>query len=344
MRIGERTIGPAPAQQQPYIIAELGVNHDGSVDRALELVDAASDAGADAIKLQLFDAELLLSSAAMPAEYQLSAGMNDPHAMLNQLQLSINDMQRVVDHARSLNLHCIMTVFNVELVPKATTLHCDAYKTASPDIINKPLLDALMATGQPLLVSTGASELEEVREATHWLGDHPHLLLQCVSAYPTPPQHAALAGRQALCAINHNALGYSDHTTALDTGALAVASGACLLEKHLTYDRHATGPDHAASLDPVGFAEYVRLAKRAWAMLGQPIKTVSAIELDVREVSRQSLVLRRALPAGHTITAEDLTIKRPGTGMSPALLAQIIGRTTSRSVDVDVPLVKDDLQ
>ncbi len=344
MHIGERTIAPAPAQPGPYIIAELGVNHDGSRSRALELVDAASDAGADAIKLQLFDPDLLLSSASIAAEYQLSAGIEDPHAMLRELELELSDMQLVFDLARELAMHCIVTTFSSELIEQAETLQCDAYKTASPDLINRPLIESLMTTGRPLILSTGAATLEEVREATEWLGTTPHVLMQCVSAYPTPAQHAALAGRAAMLSVNPNALGYSDHTTATDTGALAVASGACILEKHLTYDRNASGPDHSASLDPAGFAEYVRLANRAWTMLGAPLKKVLEIEEDVRDVSRQSLVTKRELPRGHEITADDLTVKRPGTGISPAKLAQVIGAITSRSVDADVPLVNDDLQ
>ena len=344
MRIGQRTIGPSPAQDSPYVIAELGVNHDGSVERAIQLVHAAHDAGADAVKLQLFDAELLLSSAAMPAEYQLAAGQTDVLAMLKRLQLDDAAMMRIFEAARGLDLHCMVTVLSEELVSRAEAFSCDAYKTASPDLINKPLIEALIATGRPLLLSTGAAALDEVQQATQWLGQHPHLLMQCVSAYPAAAQHAALGGRLAMAEINPNALGYSDHTTATDTGALAVASGACILEKHLTHDRHAAGPDHAASLDPEGFAEYVRLARRAWTMLGKREKTVLPIEEDVRAAARQSIVTRRALSAGHEITVGDLTIKRPGTGLSPAMLEQVIGRITSRSIDADVPLVKDDLR
>lgn len=344
MRIGERHIASAPAQDAPYIIAELGVNHDGSVDRALELVEAAADAGADAIKLQLFDANKLLSSAAMPAEYQLAAGLGDPRDMLQRLELSMQDMRRVFDRAERCGLHRIITVFNVDLVAEAESLNCHAYKTASPDIINRPLLERLMATERPLIVSAGAATLEEVQQATNWLDGHPHVLMQCVSAYPVPAQHAALAGRLAMMRVNHNSLGYSDHTTATDTGALAVASGACILEKHLTYDRKASGPDHAASLDPTAFAEYIRLARRAWAMLGTCEKHILPIEEDVREIARQSLVTTRALPAGHELTEADLTIKRPGTGISPVALQQTIGRITARSVDENVPLVKDDLR
>lgn len=344
MRIGQRTIGLPPAQPQPYIIAELGVNHDGSASRCLELVNLANDAGADAIKLQLFDPASLLSSAAIPAEYQLAAGHADPRVMLEKLQLSLADMHGAFDRARKLNMHCIVTVFSIEHVSSALDLQCDAVKTASPDVINRPLIEAMMATQLPLLVSCGAADADEIRAVTQWLGDHPHVLMQCVSAYPTPMQHASLAGRWAMMQINPNALGYSDHTPAVDTGGLAVASGACVLEKHLTYDRNAAGPDHAVSLDGDDFADYVRQARRAWAMLGRCEKRVLEIEQDVRAVARQSITTRHSLPAGHELSRDDLAIKRPGTGISPAQMNDVIGARTSRAVDADVPLVEDDLQ
>jgi sialic acid synthase SpsE len=200
-----------------------------------------------------------------------------------------------------------------------------------------------MGLGKPLLVSTGTASIDEVRTVTGWLGDHTHVLLQCVSGYPTPDESASLAGRAAMCRINPNALGYSDHTTAVDTGGFAVASGACLLEKHLTHDRAAAGPDHTTSLDPRQLKEYIRLAHRAWQMLGPPKKRVLEIEEDVRVVSRQSLTATQALPAGHVITKEDLTIKRPGTGIEPSQLSATVGRSVTRSIKADMPIHEMDL-
>ncbi len=340
MKIGDRVIAPG---QPPYVVAELGVNHDGDVKRALELVCAAAAARADAIKLQFFDADRLLSRAARLATYQQQAGASDPRAMLRSLQLSIDQMREVAACAAENALDCIVTVFSVELVRIAEEIDWDMYKVASPDIINKPLIDALIATRRPLLISTGASTLAEVKQCASWLGDHRHIFMQCVSAYPTDDEHAALAGRHALLDITPHGLGHSDHTTAIDTGALAVASGACILEKHLTYDRNARGPDHAASLDPGQFKEYVRLAHRAWRMLGPREKSVQSIEQDVRTVSRQSVTITRTLAAGHALTAADLTIKRPGTGLPPWRLESVIGRRLARAVEADVPLHEDDL-
>ncbi len=327
----------------PYVIAELGVNHDGSVKRAIELVRAARRAGADALKLQWFEAGRLLSRAARLAAYQSAGGATDPLALLRGLELDASAMREIVECARGEGLHAIATVFSVDLVEEAAALALEAFKTASPDIVNRPLLEALAATGRPLLVSTGAATDAEILAASGWLGDHPYLLMQCVSAYPTPDDCAALAGIAAIGRLNPRALGYSDHTTSEDTGALAVAAGAVVLEKHLTWDRGAPGPDHACSLDPDGFGRYVNLARRAWRMLGEARKTVQQIEHDSRDASRQSVTTRTALPAGHVLGAHELTIKRPGMGIAPSRLAETVGRRLARAVEADVPLRDEDL-
>ena len=340
MKIGQRTIGH---EHRPYVIAELGVNHDGDRLRAIELVDAAHAAGANAVKVQWFVADRLLGRAARLARYQQSGGAPDPIAMLRALELTPDVLAEIARHAADLGLGAIATLFSVEHVPAATQCGFDAFKTASPDIVNRPLIEALAATGTPLLVSTGAATMAEVDMVSAWLGTHDHLLMHCVSAYPTPDALASLAGRAAMCRVYPRALGYSDHTTAEDTGALAVAAGACILEKHLTLDRRGSGPDHAMSLDPGAFERYVRLAHRAHRMLGAPSKRVLDIERDVREVSRQSVTARCELPAGHVLEPEELTIKRPGIGIAPWRLAETFGRRLARPVAADMPLTDEDL-
>lgn len=357
MQIGSRHVGPA---HRPYVIAEIGVNHDGDVNRALRLIERAAGTGADAVKLQLFDTDRLLSRAARLARYQHDAGEADPRDMLRRLQLDIADMARLVDLAHRCALHAIVTVFSLELVPDAETLPWDAYKTASPDLVNRPLLDRLVATGRPLIVSTGAADAEEVREAISWLSPaHARLaLLQCVAAYPTPSESAALGAMVALRRMFAGPIGYSDHTPDIDTGALAVRLHASVLEKHLTHDRAAQGPDHGASLEPDDLADYIRRARDAWAnrahaapplcdydcrRIGPLAKTVLPIEQDVRRVSRQSLTTTRALEAGDVITPSDLTVKRPGTGIEPSRFARVIGRTVARHVDADTPITWHDL-
>lgn len=257
MRIGNRQIG---IEHPPYVIAEIGVNHDGEVERALSLTDAAADAGADAVKLQFFETDRLMSSAAKLAAYQKNAGETDPIEMLRRLELTIDEMEQVVDRVHERGIHAIVTVFSTELVKIAETLAWDAYKTASPDIVNKPLLEALMATGKPMIVSTGASTLDEVVRAVGWLDEVRDRLavLQCVSSYPAPKME--LGGIPAIMDATDLPVGYSDHTKNFQ-GSDAAAFGACILEKHITYDKKATGPDHRASLWEAQFATYVRHAR-----------------------------------------------------------------------------------
>lgn len=343
MNIASRQIGP---EHPPYIIAELGVNHDGSVDRALELTDAAADAGADAIKLQLFKADLLMSKAAKLAAYQKAAGESDPVEMLRRLELSVDQMAPVVRQAHARGVHAIVTVFSVELVDEAERLPWDAYKTASPDIVHKPLLQRLAATSKPLIVSTGASTLDEITRALQWLSGAADRLsvLQCVSSYPTPIEDAELGGILAIARVFPGVVGYSDHTASETTGQAAVALGARILEKHVTLDRTLKGPDHSASLEPAMLARYVRLARQpAEPALAEPLKRVLPREQDVRAVSRQSITTLGHLPRGHTVTRADVTFKRPGTGLLPFELDRVLGRRLSRDVDADVPLTEQDL-
>ena len=376
MQILNRTVG---YDHPPYVIAEIGVNHDGDLDRCIALTRLAHDAGADAVKYQLFEADLLMSGASRLAAYQREAGEHDPREMLRRLQLSVEQLSRAADEARRLGVHAIVSIFSVELVARAQTAGFDAYKTASPDIVHKPLLEALRATGQPLIVSTGAATLAEVSRAIGWLTregptatSRNLALLQCVSSYPTPMDHAALGGIMALRDIFPGPVGYSDHTAEAFAGALAVACGACILEKHFTDDRARIGPDHQASLDPRGFASYVKHARRAWtalrgqseardanlahpesnpeadalvahASLVRKEKVVLEIEQDVRAVSRQSIVTRHALAAGHVLTRQDVTFKRPGTGLLPFELDRALGRALVQAVGADVPLTAQSL-
>lgn len=383
MRIGDREIG---GEFPPYVIAEIGVNHDGSAERALELTDAAADAGADAVKLQLFRTDLLLSRAAKLAAYQAAAGETDPVEMLRRLELSVDEMEPVAERAHARGIHAIVTVFSVELVAEAERLRWDAYKSASPDIINRPLLGAMAATGKPVIVSTGASTMEEVVRAVGWLEPARERLamLQCVSCYPAPVE--ALGGIRAIADATGLPTGLSDHHGGSHRGGWrAAAAGAVILEKHITYDSSAVGPDHAASASPESFRRYVEQAREgarlrgagAWcqhmyAQLGEervraevaerfglegavagelvkwvgsrsPLKEVLDCERDVREVSRQSVTTKRAMEAGHALGPEDLTIKRPGTGIEPWRLDQVVGRRLAREVEADVPLREDDL-
>lgn len=341
MKIGSRELGPG---LRPYVIAELGVNHDGSVDRALELCEAASEAGASAIKLQFFRAELLMSAASKLAAYQAGAGERDPVEMLKRLELSIDQMAPVVFRAHQRGMHAIVTVFSPELVSESERLSWDAYKTASPDIIHRPLLETLAATGRAMIVSTGAASIEEVARAGQWLrGCANTAFLHCVSAYPAPDACAAVAALRDVANATDRLVGYSDHTTRVETAYVAVGAGACILEKHLTLDRTAKGPDHSASLEPAEFAAYVRAADLAGELVGDGRKQVLAIERDVRTLSRQSVVSTRSIPRGRMLEESDVTVKRPGTGLEPHMLKGVVGRVAARDITRDMPIGEDDL-
>lgn len=350
MKIGAREIGQ---EELPYIIAEIGVNHDGSPDRALELIEHAAQAGADAVKLQYFRADMLMSRAAVLAEYQRDAGEHDPIAMLKRLELGIDAMAALVDRAHLRGLHAVVTVFSLELVESAERLAWDAYKTASPDIIHRPLIEGLIHTGKPVIISTGASTEMEVGQAIGWLdgGRERAALLQCVSCYPTRDEDAALGGISALRRIFDGPVGYSDHTARIEMGRYARGLGACILEKHLTYDRAAPGPDHAASLDPDGFKMYCELARASIkdpglhdgsALCGPELKLVLPCEEDVRRVSRQSIVAARSIERGEVIDPSALTFKRPGIGVPPWRIADLVGHRAARAICVDELLTLED--
>ena len=341
LRIGPRAIR---AGGEPFVIAEIGVNHDGCPVRARRLVHAAKDAGADAAKFQMFDAEMLMSLDAVLAAYQRENGARDPRELLRGLELPVDELGALAAECERIGLVPMVTVFSLPLVERARAQRWHAFKTASPDIVNRPLLRAVAELGRPVVVSTGAATREEVAQGADWLSDIAEAaFLQCTSSYPARDEHAAIGALREIAAITGRAVGYSDHTASIDTGGLAVAAGACILEKHLTYDRGAAGPDHAASLDPAQFAAYVQLARRAARMVGDGRKELQQVERDVRSVSRQSLVAARDLPAGHLVAPGDLVVKRPGTGICASRLDDIVGRRLAREVQRDRVLVDADI-
>jgi len=340
VRVGSR---PIDAEGPTYVIAEIGVNHDGCLDRALELVGAAADAGADAVKFQWFEAERLVGDPDAIADYQRRANVANQHEMLRRLELDREAMARLVEETHRRGLHAMVTVFSEALIPIAAEIPWDAWKTASPDLVHRPLLDRLAADGRPMFVSTGASDLAEVMRAHDWLGDASAVFLHCVSAYPTPESAAGLGAIGSIAGVTGRPAGYSDHTGELTTGGLAVAAGAVVLEKHLTWNRDAEGPDHAASLDPAGFAGYVDFVRRARSAIGDGMKRPDPIESDVRRVARQSLRAARSLPSGTRLSATDIAVKRPGDGIEPWRFEEIVGRELRVALEPDAPINEGDL-
>jgi sialic acid synthase SpsE len=328
MRSSTLTFGVGRA----LVVAEIGVNHDGCMERAVQLVDAAKRAGADAIKLQVFDAHQLMHPSCRFAAYQEGrTEQADPIAMLQQYALSDADLRCVADHARRVGLLVIATPFSPSDVARVVALQCDAIKIASPDLVNPPLLRTAAAAELPLILSSGASTLSEIETAVSSLRGHsrPVCLLHCISSYPTAPAEANLAWISSLAQQFAVPVGYSDHAVELMAGALAVAAGACVIEKHLTYDRDAQGPDHSASFDEAQFAQYVAMIRTAETLRGGGRRRVLACEEDVRGVSRQSLVAAHSIRASETIRPEMLTVQRPGTGLPAAKVDAVIGQVAA---------------
>jgi len=342
MQIGQHHVTRDGA---PLIIAEIGVNHDGDVAKAKSLIDAAKGAGADAVKFQLFDADLLLSADAGLVAYQRDAA-DSAHDLLKALQLSLEQMGEVVTHAKAAGIAAIVTPFSPSLVKPCAAMGVDALKLASPDLVNRPLIEEAMGTKLPMVLSTGQATMDEVKTTLGWVGSAAGRMafLHCVSAYPTPAEHATLG---AIAIMRQRwpqmAVGYSDHTMGVMSGGLAVAAGACVLEKHFTYDKNAKGPDHAASLEPAAFAEYAKFAREAFTMRGAIEKKPQPMELETRQQTRQSVVATRDLVAGTVLTAEMLTTKRPGTGIAAADLKSIIGKTLKTDVAANRVLTREAL-
>ena len=344
MKIGRHEIG---AGRPTFVIAEIGVNHDGSVARAIELVEHAKAAGADAVKLQVFTADRLVHASAEFAEYQKDrTAAASPTEMLRQYELDEAALRIVADAAAAAGLELLATPFSLEDVPRVAAV-ASAIKIASPDLVNRLLLRRVIGTGMPMILSTGAATAEEVTNAATWLRavtkSPAFALLHCVSNYPVDEADANLRWVRWLSQFGAP-VGYSDHAMAADAGALAVACGACVIEKHLTYDTAAIGPDHSASLDPAQFADYIARIRKADRMLGRGgERRVLPCEADVRRVSRQSLVARRDLLAGHVVTEDDLTTQRPGTGCSTERFDDVLGRPLRRALRRGEMLMTEDV-
>lgn len=325
-----------------FVIAEAGVNHDGCVRHAFKLVDAAKHAGADAVKFQMFDAAELTAACAPTASYQQQAGGTSQRRMLERLQLDAGAMREIVSYCSEAGILFLATPFGLRDLDTLATIGAKAVKIASTDITNRPLLTAAVELAVPLIVSTGAAEEHEVHDAVAWLDDAGArdrlILLHCISQYPTPIEDANLRAIGALRDTFGVPAGFSDHTTSTQIGGLAVAAGASVLEKHLTLDRTANGPDHAMSLEPEELASYVAIVRETETILGRSSFGLSAGEADVRCVARKSVVARRTLEAGAVLTSDDLTIKRPGTGIPPADLERLIGREIIETVAADTVL------
>jgi N-acetylneuraminate synthase/N,N'-diacetyllegionaminate synthase len=333
--VGQNTVG---MNHPAFIIAEAGVNHDGSIEQALRLVDAAVDAGADAVKFQLFTAADLVVEGGAAARYQhAGCGETSQHAMLSPLELPESAYRQMKTYCDERSIQFLATPFGEKEVDRLVRLGAPAVKIASTDLTNHRLLTHAAASGLPMIVSTGASTDAEISAAVETLrraGSADRLiLLHCVSCYPAPLDAMNLRAIETLRLVHCVPTGLSDHTTSTQVGAWAVAAGACVLEKHFTLDPAAPGPDHAMSMSPTGLAEYVRAVREVERALGEGSMGMHRAEGEVRAVARKSVVASRTIRSGTRLTADMLTLKRPGTGLDPGAIDRLVDRTAA----VDIP-------
>lgn len=344
-RIGRHEIG---APGRVFVIAEAGVNHDGDCGNARRLVEAAREAGADAVKFQAFSADRLAARDAASCAYQQShAAATSQHEMLRKLELSEAAFAELRCAADECGLEFLATPFGVPEVEMLVRLKAPAIKLASSDLVNVPLLRTAVRSGLPLILSTGAADLAEVDAAVARLrgegAGERFALLHCISRYPTSLGETNLRAISMLAGRYGRPAGFSDHTPDVPTGALAVAAGAAILEKHLTLDRDAAGPDHFFSLTPRDFAEYVASAREAAAALGDGRIACTEGQREVRRLARGAIVARTDIRRGVVLTEDMLSVQRPCDGIEAGQWDAVLGRVAARDLPAGTRLRWEDI-
>jgi len=334
VEIAGHRIGPG---HPCFIIAEAGVNHNGSLDMARQLVDVAADAGANAIKFQTFKTENLISQDAPKATYQLetTGGAESQFDMLKALELAPEAFGQLMTHCQERNILFLSSPFDEESVDLLARLDVAAFKIPSGEITNLPFLTHVARHKKPLIVSTGMAYLSEVETALRTIEESDNwetILLHCVSNYPSEPANTNLRAMLTMSGAFNVPVGYSDHTLGVEVPLAAVAMGACVVEKHFTLDCTLSGPDHRASLEPDELARLVRGIRTVEDSLGNGRKEPAASEADTAAAARKSLMASDTLLAGTVLTGGMIGIKRPGTGLPPAMHSHLVGR----SLRVDV--------
>lgn len=343
IEIAGRRVGPG---QPCFVIAEAGVNHDGDLEVARQLVEAAASAGADAVKFQTFTADRLVAVDAPKVAYQreTTPPRESQHAMLQRLELSLEAHRDLRDLCRARDVLFLSTPFDEASGDLLAALDVPAFKVASGELTNLPLLAHLAGKGRPIIISTGMAELDEIAEAlaaARAAGARDMALLHCVSQYPAPAAEVNLHAMQTMAATFDVPVGFSDHTLGTAVSLAAVALGASIIEKHLTLDRCRPGPDHRVSLEPGELKALVRDIRTVEAALGDGRKRPAPSEREMRRTVRRSLVAARDLPAGTRLTEDMIAIKRPGTGLPPAMCREVAGRWLKVDVSAGAVLTPD---
>lgn len=326
------------------IIAEAGVNHNGNLDNAFKLIDAAVDAGVDYVKFQTFKSENLVSKSAKKADYQIQNTGNSTdsqYEMLKKLELSHQNHELLIDYCKQKNIQFFSTAFDLDSLQYLKEIGLDLVKIPSGEITNLPYLRKAAQLFKKVILSTGMCTMEDIEAAINVflaedISKDDITILHCNTEYPTPMNDVNL---RAMLSIQHEfetEIGYSDHTLGIEVPIAAVALGASVIEKHFTLDNTMEGPDHAASLEPQQLKEMVKAIRNIeQAISGDGLKKPSASEMKNIEIARKSIVASTSISKGEIFTQENLTIKRPGTGISPMEWDEVIGKVATKNYSTD---------
>ncbi|MDA3790138.1 MAG: N-acetylneuraminate synthase [Desulfobacula sp.] len=330
-----------------FIIAEAGVNHNGDIDIAHKLIEAARFSGADAVKFQSFKAESLVTLNSTKADYQLktTTGDTSQFSMLKKLELSIQDQAQLKKHCEDEGILYLCTPYEQNSADLLESMGVDAYKIASTDTSNVPFLRYLARKGIPVILSTGMSNLGDVEESVNELKIHgldgKIILLQCTAEYPAPLEDINLRAMKTMELAFGCPVGFSDHTSGIVASPWAVAAGACVVEKHFTLSRTMNGPDHSASIEPEEMAQLVKMIRNVELALGDGMKRIMPSERNNKSKMQKSLVVTRKISAGQMISPEDLACKRPGTGLLPNWFDKVIGKQAAKNINKDDMITLD---
>jgi N,N'-diacetyllegionaminate synthase len=332
-----------------YIIAEAGVNHNGDINIAYNMIDAAKECGVDCIKFQTFKTENLVTKTAKKAEYQVENTHNNDtqFEMLKKLELSFEDFRKLKLYCDKVGIEFMSTPFDIDSVDLLEKIGMKTYKISSGDITNKPLLEFVASKNKPVILSTGMCTIDEVQEAVKWIEDKGNkqlTLLHCTSNYPTPYSEVNMNAMITLDKAFTYPTGYSDHTNGIIIPIMAVSMGAKVIEKHFTLDKTMEGPDHKASLDVRELKELVDAIRNIEKAKGTGEKVPVKSEISTRDVARKSIIVTRDLKSGSVLSELDLGIKRPGTGLAPKYLSDLIGKKLIKNLSSEDLILFEDIE
>lgn len=322
-----------------YVIAEIGVNHNGDLNNAFKLIDIAKDAGANAVKFQSFDPRKTKLENTPFAEYQKNGvRVKSSFEMSMKYKLSSLDHIKLKDYCDNKNITFLSTGFDRENIDLLDKLGMKYFKIGSGEITNFQLLKYIAKKNKPVIMSTGMADLHEIDEAYNYIREYTNksiYILHCVSLYPTPIQLANLNFLTTLKNIYGDFIGFSDHVLGFEAGIIATALGAKIIEKHITLDKNMSGPDHKASMNPEEFKEYVKLIRNTEVALGNKYKIISEEEIKMREVARRSIATKKCIRKGEIFTEDNICIKKPGNGIAPKYIEVILGREATQDIGTD---------